>query len=282
MAKRKKGAGYLYRPTQRDGKPSETWMCQYYDANGRRVRESTRTDNETEARKFLNSKLGKVALGQPTLPRVDRIRYEEAVQDLREHYKTTGSRNLVEAGWRLTHLGGFFTHRRIASIGPDDITKYAKLRQEEKASNGTINREIAVLNRMLKLAYENSKLQRMPILRKFKEAAPRSGFFETEQFQAVRKLLRPDLQVAATLAYTFGWRMQSEVLTLERRQLDLEAETLRLDPGTTKNDEGRIVYLTPELKTLLGAQVGRVDTLQRETKRIIPCLFPHLTGRHQG
>jgi hypothetical protein len=42
------------------------------------------------------------------------------------------------------------------------------------------------------------------------------------------------------------------VLTLERRHLDLEAGTLRLDPGMTKNAEGRIVYLTPELKALLG------------------------------
>ena len=58
---------------------------------------------------------------------------------------------------------------------------------------------------------------------------------------------------AVAIAYTYGWRMQSEVLTLERRQLDLEAGTLRLDPGSTKNDEGRVIYLTPEVKALLGA-----------------------------
>ena len=39
-----------------------------------------------------------------------------------------------------------------------------------------------------------------------------------------------DLQAIA-VAYTFGWRMQSEVLSLERRHLDLEAGTLRLDPA---------------------------------------------------
>ena len=56
---------------------------------------------------------------------------------------------------------------------------------------------------------------------------------------AVRARLPADLQVAVTIAYTFGWRMQSEVLALETRQLDLAAGTLRLDPGSTKNDEGR-------------------------------------------
>ena len=54
--------------------------------------------------------------------------------------------------------------------------------------------------------------------------------------------LKPeDLQVAAAIAYTFGWRMQSEVLALELHHVDLEAGTLRLAPGTTKNDDGRIV-----------------------------------------
>lgn len=94
--------------------------------------------------------------------------------------------------------------------------------------------------------------------------------------------LSPDLQVAVAIAYAFGWRMQSEVLTLERRQLDPEAGTLRLGPGTTKNDEGRLVYLTPELKSLLATRVGRVRTLERQTGRIIPHLFPHLRGPHKG
>ncbi len=47
--------------------------------------------------------------------------------------------------------------------------------------------------------------------------------------------------MALGLAYGLGWRMQSEVLSLERRQLDLDSGTLRLEPGTTKNDDGRTV-----------------------------------------
>ena len=222
-------------------------MCKYY-VNGRPVRESTGTEKETEAKRFLDGRRGRAATGQPMLPRADRVRYDEAAADLRQHYEATGTRGLDEADYRLAHLKAFFAGRRLASIGPADAMAYVAKRQAVEASNGTINRELAVLNRMLRLAYENGKRLRLPVIRKLKEAAPREGFFEREAFLSVRRKLTEDLQVAVTIAYTYGWRMQSEVLSLERRQLDLAAGTLRLDPGTTKNDEGRVVYLTPESK----------------------------------
>lgn len=144
------------------------------------------------------------------------------------------------------------------------------------------NRELAVLGRMLRLAYENGKLMRLPLIHKLKEAAPRSGFFERSQFEADKRHLRPDLQVAVSIAYAFGWRMQSEVLTLTREQVNLAACTIRLDPGTTKNDDGRIVYLTPELVEMLQAQDERVQLLEITTGRKVPHLFPYLSGEHEG
>jgi hypothetical protein len=58
-----------------------------------------------------------------------------------------------------------------------------------------------------------------------------------------------------TIGFTYGWRTKSEVLTIERHPLGLEAETLRLDARGTKNEVGRLVYLTPELKVLLATPV---------------------------
>jgi hypothetical protein len=63
------------------------------------------------------------------------------------------------------------------------------------------------------------------------EADPRSGFFEAEQFRSVCRHLHDDLQVAATVGYVLAWRTQSEILTRERRHLDLTAGVLRLEPG---------------------------------------------------
>lgn len=40
-----------------------------------------------------------------------------------------------------------------------------------------------------------------------------------------RKVRLPadDLRLACEIGYTFGWRMQSEILKLERRHVDLDA-----------------------------------------------------------
>ncbi len=257
------------------------WWIKYY-ANGRAIRESMGSAKETEAKRVLKDREGKAASGQPILPRADRIPYAKAAQDLRTHYQVTGTRNPGEAEARFKHLDAFFGPYRLARIGPADAMAYVAHRQQAGASNGTINRELALLGRMLRLAYENGKLLRLPVLRQLKEHPPRQGFFERDQFEAVRRHLPEDLRVAVTIAHTFGWRMQSEILALELRQLDLDAGTLRLDPGATKNDEGRIVYLTPELAAMLRAQADRVMRLMRERGAVIPSLFPHLGGRHQG
>jgi integrase len=238
--------GSIYRPKLKDWRMrsvaeqrSTIWWVKYY-ANGRAVRESTNTDDKDAAKRTLKQREGAVATGQPILPRVDRIRYEEAAADLKRHYEAARDDHAVPRWAReaMKPLDAFFAGRRLVGVTPSLVTDYAHQRQARGAANGTVNRELAVLLRMLRLAYEHGKLARLPVVRKLREAAPREGFFERDQYEAVRRRLKPDLQVAAAIAYTYGWRMQSEVLTLERRQLDLDAGTLRLDPGTTKNDEG--------------------------------------------
>lgn len=250
--------------------------------NGQPIRESTETEKETKARRILKDLEGRIASGQPAFPRAGRIRYEEAAAHLRTHYRTTGEREEIESETRFAHLDPWFRGRRISEIGGADISRYVAARQAEGVVNGTINRELGVLSRMLSLAYENRKLLRLPVIHRLKEAKPREGFFERGQFEAVKRHLQPDLQVAVSLEYAYGWRCQSEVLTLKRSQVDLGACTIRLDPGTTKNDEGRLVYLAPELLELLQAQEERVQLLEMELGRPVPWLFPHFEKRYLG
>ncbi len=62
-------------------------------------------------------------------------------------------------------------------------------------------------------------------------------------------------------------------------QVDFEAGTVRLEPGTTKNSKGRTVVMTVELRQVLTAQRQRVVEIQRRVGRIIPAVFVHDDGR---
>jgi integrase len=171
--------------------------------------------------------------------------------------------------------------RRAAVIGGDVLTSYIQHRQSAGLANGTINRELSVLGTAYKLGLEHGKVFRRPVIHLLKEARPRQGFFEERDFLGVRKHLPEDLQVAVTIMWLYGWR-RSEVMSLQRSQIDLDASTLRLEPGSTKNGEGRVVYMTPELKALVSAQIGRVTLLSRKLGRVLPQLFVHLHGCYKG
>jgi len=62
--------------------------------------------------------------------------------------------------------------------------------------------------------------------------------------------LRPPI----TWAYYTGWRMQSEILPLTWDRVDLEAGTVRLYRGTTKNKDGRVIALPLVLRAILDQQ----------------------------
>jgi integrase len=227
-------------------------------------------------------------VGTPIIPRQDRTTYDDLCEALVEHYCTTGRRQLDEVDDRLFHLNRFFRGWRATAIGPGAITKYVAHRQAQPLASGrapanrTINIELSILRRMFRLGAQHGTVARVPFFELLKEAPPRQGFLEDHQYAALRRQLAPDLVAAVAVAHTFGWRLRSEVFTLQRRQLDLARGILRLDPGATKNDDGRVVYLTEGLTGLLREQLARVRDLERRSGAIVPWLFPHLEGHLAG
>ncbi len=264
--------GSLYRRKLASGHRSRVWTAKFY-VNGAPLRVSTGCEDRGEAKKWLQQKEGQVAKGEPIVPRYDKVRYDEIANDLRQDYRTNGSRNLKEAETRLAHLDRHFRGWRVLRIGRPELIAYCQKRQEEGASNATINREIAVLKRMFRLAYEDKKVLRIPPVKLLKESAPRQGFFEPDAYEAVCRHLPLTVRPGVAFAYVTGWRGPSEVLPLRWPQVDFKGGVVRLEPGTTKNREARTFPMFPELRSLLEAQRAYTDRIQREQGRIIPWVF---------
>ncbi len=102
----------------------------------------------------------------------------------------------------------------------------------------------------------------------------RKGFFEEDELTDVRAALPAHLRGIVTLAYYTGWRVQSEILPLTWGQVDRKAQTVRLEPGSTKNREARLLPygLLPELEEVIEAQWAEHQRLAAEGK-LVPWVF---------
>lgn len=115
-----------------------------------------------------------------------------------------------------------------------------------RASNAELNRELATLKRVFSLAAQAGNLLHRPHIPLLREDNVRTGFFELDQYLSVRAHLSKPLQPVVEFAYITGWRIASEVLPLQWRNVDLKAGEVRLDTGTTRNREGRVFPITDE------------------------------------
>jgi integrase len=215
------------------------WWIRYYRA-GRRYEESSGSDKKGTAIDLLKIREGDGAHGLPVTPKMGRFRFEEATADVVADYKVNGKRSLEDVERRIDkHLVPYFGGRRMMALTTADFRTFAAARQEAKASNAEINRELAIVKRAFRLAVQAGKLYHVPHVPMLRENNVRTGFLEREQFDAAREALPEELRGIVTFAYFCGWRIQSEILPLQWLQVDRDAKTVRLEPGQTKNAEGR-------------------------------------------
>jgi hypothetical protein len=96
----------------------------------------------------------------------------------------------------------------------------------------------------------------VPYIKLSKERNRRLGFFEWEQFVALRKQLPDYLKPVMTVAYFTGWRVPSELLT--RKRTHVTGGMLVLEAYEGKNEQPRKFPLDmiPELKETIERQLG--------------------------
>ncbi len=233
-------------------KRGQIWWVQYC-RDGQRFRESAGSKLRDDAVKMLRIREGHLAEGRPFTPTALKMRFEDLAADLRNDYADRGPRGARRLKHELAHLEISFTGWRARQITTDAIRGYIARRQEEGAANGTINRELAALKRAFNLAIAAGKLWHRPHVPMLRENNVRKGFFESEMFEAVRAELPDHLYGVMTFGYYTGWR-KSEILGLRWSQVNLPHGEVRLEPGTTKNRDGRVLFLEGELRDVLEQQ----------------------------
>src|SRR5262245_31628033 len=194
-------------------KKGDVYCIRYHDRLGRQREESAHTSDYDTAKRLLRDKEGLLAKGVPVTPKIGQYTFEQACAAIRADYQLQGRDSLPDLNRRIDlHLAPHFAGRRMATITASDWRTYQLARNEAGAANAQINREQAALLRMFNLAVRDGRLLHVPVLARLKEPTGRIGFFERDQFDAVRRHLAPPLQVLATVAYITGWRVTAELL----------------------------------------------------------------------
>lgn len=241
----------------RDGlyRRGEVWWMTYTSPDGRRHRVSTERRYHQEAKEVRDRIVGDLVSGRITAP-PGKLMFEDLCQLILTDYQVKGRKSIATLKGAIACLREYFGDRKVSSIAWGDGQKYRLWRREQGYAESTINKHVAALRRMLHLAVNDGKLAAVPTLETPDPKNARGGFFERDDFETMVEKLAPAYRPVAWFAYLTGWRLRSEVLPLKWTNVDRRAGVLRLEPNTTKNDEGRTFPfdVLPELAALIRGQ----------------------------
>jgi integrase len=234
--------GTVYR---RKGK-KVLWI-KYY-RNGKPFYESSHSRKMEVAKRLLKEREGEISKGE--LPGIyfDKVRFDELTDDFLSDYRINGRKSIKKAQRCVKYLKGAFGGMKVTEITTPKIRAYIEERMAKKLSNASINRELAALKRIFHLASRCTppRVREVPYIPMLRENNVRKGFFEYEEYLALKNILPDNLEPIVTFAYHSGWR-KGEILGLTWDKVDLKQGTVRLDPGETKNDEARTIYMEEDL-----------------------------------
>lgn len=160
---------------------------------------------------------------------------------------------------RIGILVAFFGSHRLDEIDTDLVESFRRKRHAAGAKPGTINRDFALLRRMLNVAYDWGVLLQKPALKvKGLREAPRE--FTPPTPEDLEKLLaacsrsrNKDLRDIVLTALFTGMRL-SEVLHLQWSDISMSRNEVRVvsrESHMTKSNRSRSVPLHPRLKEAL-------------------------------
>ena len=251
-----------------------TYWIKYYQ-NGKPFFESSKSKKKMVASMLLKQREGDISQGKIPGIYFERVTFEDLSKDFLRDYEINKKKSIAKAKRSIDHLKESFEDMKANRINTLEINAYIQKRLNEGAANASINRELAALKRMMNIGARQTppKVDRVPYIPMLKENNVRTGFFEHDEFLKFRDELPFYLKGFVTFAYKLGWRV-SEITGLKWSQVDRDNGIVRLEPGETKNDEGRTVYLDMELKEIINTQWN----LRKQSHRVLHCVFPNRKG----
>jgi len=206
-----------------------------YTVDGKQKLEATGTSNKRVAQSILNLRLAEIIEGRFRLPKSNAPRFEQFSQEFLDsirHGNTKKRYSSSVVGLRL-HFGD----TRLSHINPERIDGFKEARLADKVRAATVNRDLAVLRQMLKIAERKRLINANP----FREIEMLEERNERRQphiltFAEEKRLLSTaaeHIHVLVTLILETGLRSGKEALALKWGDIDLLNQSIRVKQSKT-------------------------------------------------
>ena len=253
-------------------KGSKFWHIYYY-CYGRQFRESSKSESKIDAERLLQQRLTELGLGWQPEQKSDKLKYEDIRQLLLDDYRLKKRSSLVvlEDGTETVHgldpLDSFFGGRRVLSITSEVLRAFVRERKKQapgeiRVTDATVNRNLAMLHRMLSLAWREGKICSIPYFPMLPEKAPEKDFVDRDQFKSLYDELPERLRPIVTFLYRTGCTF-GEAKAIRLNDVELNARTVQVGKG-----EPRVIPLDgqDELVAEIRRKLDRYETDEEDDR----------------
>lgn len=202
---------------------------------GRQICRSAHTTNKTVAKKLLARWETQVFERRFHLPQSTPPYFEEWADEFLTKVGHPNTRRRYTSS--VGKLKGKFARVRLSDVSPDRIEEYKEERQAEGVEPATINHDLRVLRRIMRLAERKQLIARNPFvqvdfLKQRNPSQPHIVTFEEEE--KILSVAVPYIRLLVVLILETGMRSHKEALPLRWDAVDLTNDSIRVRESKTR------------------------------------------------
>jgi len=245
------------------------WVEFYVD--GKKQRESAKTNDEETAQKYLRRRLKEVHAheldpAKPFMTQIDRRRTIADLLDALKRDLEIRGKWSPQARTNIEHVRTAFGMVRAVSLTDEDVDQYIEQRLAVGYAKASINRATQLLHQ----AYVLAKLPAPRIRRLSEQGNERRGFFSELEIRRVIANLPECLRDFVLFGYLTGMR-RGEISSLE--WADVDGDTIALRAENAKTGEGRTLPLVGELAELIARRREARQVKVKDTVMLANLIF---------
>lgn len=251
---------------------SGRFYIRYYDVTGHQ-REELGGMTRAAAEKMLRQRVGEVASGSPARKAGADVTVADCLGLVLADYRLRRVDASISEMRIKSIINPLIGHERAATLNRKALWAYISTRRADGRKDSTINRELSLIRRGLRLAASDEygmipRAAQVPHLDEGDNV--RTGFLRPEEYQRVYDALPEYLQPLFCVAYYTGLR-RSTLLGLRLDQIDLDAGLIWVSRAQTKNRTSQTAPIVGEMRTHLARalNVNMQYVFEREGKPIL-------------